>query len=120
MRSVGLVRSAFEMMLERAVYRQVRADISAVKALMPRVITEVASRALQVHGSLGVSEEMPFIAMIAEGHHMGLADGPTEVHKLTLARELLKPVRPARGLFPSAHLLRRRQAAEAKFAALLG
>ena len=44
MRSVGLVRSAFEMMLERAVYRQVRADISAVEALMPRVITEVASR----------------------------------------------------------------------------
>ena len=165
MRSVGLVRRAFDMMLERAVsrttqgellaskqlvqemiaeswlqiesfrllvlrtawkidqyddYRRVRGDISAVKAMMPRVITDVASRALQVHGSLGVSEEMPFISMIAEGHHMGLADGPTEVHKLTLAKELVKSAQPAPDVFPSGHLPRRRHAAELKFASLLG
>ena len=41
-------------------YKRVRADIAAVKAAMPKVLHDVASRALQVHGSLGVSNEMPF------------------------------------------------------------
>src|SRR5215216_2618393 len=36
-------------------YKKVRKDISAVKAMMPRVLHDVASRALQIHGSLGVS-----------------------------------------------------------------
>jgi acyl-CoA dehydrogenase len=35
---------------------------------------------------------------------MGLADGPTEVHKSTLARQILKDVVPAPGLFPSEHI----------------
>ena len=47
---------------------------------------------------------------------MGLADGPTEVHKVTLARQLLKEHKPAPDVFPSEHLLRLREAAEAKFA----
>lgn len=47
---------------------------------------------------------------------LGLADGPTEVHKVTLARLLLKDVKPAPDAFPSEHLLRLREAAEAKFA----
>ena len=64
-------------------YKRVRKDISAVKAAMPKVFHDVAARALQIHGSLGVSEEMPFSAMVIESFHMGLADGPTEVHKVT-------------------------------------
>ena len=50
------------------------------------MLHDVAARALQIHGSLGVSNEMPFGAMVLESFHMGLADGPTEVHKVTLAR----------------------------------
>ena len=71
-------------------YQRVRGDISAVKAAMPKVLHDVASRALQLHGSLGVSHEMPFASMVLESFHMGLADGATEVHKVTLAREVLK------------------------------
>ena len=93
-------------------YRKVRADISAVKAAMPQVLHDVAPRALQIHGSLGASEEMPFGAMIMESFHMGLVDGATEVHKITLARELLKGYKPASGLFPATHLPR--LAAEAR------
>ena len=86
-------------------YKRVRKDISAVKAAMPKVLHDVAARALQIHGSLGVSNEMPFSAMVIESFHMGLADGPTEVHKVTVARQVLREyaARPT-GLFPTGHL----------------
>ena len=97
-------------------YKRVRRDISAVKAMMPRVFHDVAARALQMHGSLGVSNEMPFSAMLIESFHMGLADGPTEVHKATLARQVLSDYTPAPGLFPTTHLPALRAAAIAKYA----
>jgi acyl-CoA dehydrogenase len=100
-------------------YTRVRKDISAVKTMMPRVLHDVASRALQVHGSLGVSNEMPFVGYVIESFHMGLADGPTEVHKLTLAREVLSDYKPAESLFPSYHIPRHREQARAIFADLL-
>ena len=100
-------------------YQKVRGDISAVKAAMPKVLHDVASRALQLHGSLGVSHEMPFASMVLESFHMGLADGATEVHKVTLAREVLKGYRGTEDLFPTQHLPRLRSEAEARFAAVL-
>ena len=100
-------------------YKRVRKDISAVKALMPRVFHDVAARALQIHGSLGVSNEMPFAAMVIESFHMGLADGPTEVHKATLARLLLSEHAPNEGVFPSGHVPTLRAAARERFAELL-
>ncbi len=96
-------------------YKRVRKDISAVKATMPRVFHDVASRALQIHGSLGVSDEMPFAAMVIESFHMGLADGPTEVHKVTVARQLLSEHSPIESLFPTGHLPTRRDAAIARY-----
>ncbi|MET0726793.1 MAG: acyl-CoA dehydrogenase family protein [Acidimicrobiales bacterium] len=97
-------------------YKAVRGDISAVKAMMQKVLHDVSSRALQIHGSLGTSHEMPFVQYLTESFVLGLADGPTEVHKVTLARQLLKGYPPAPDLFPSEHVLRRKEAAEAKFA----
>jgi acyl-CoA dehydrogenase len=47
---------------------------------------------------------------------MGIADGPTEVHKITMARQILKNYVPVDTLFPSGHLLARREAAQAKLA----
>ncbi|MFV0260768.1 MAG: acyl-CoA dehydrogenase family protein [Acidimicrobiales bacterium] len=100
-------------------YKRVRKDISAVKALMPRVYHDVSARALQIHGSLGVSNEMPFAGMVIESFHMGLADGPTEVHKATLARLLLSESTPTDGMFPTQHTLALREEARARFADLL-
>ncbi|MBL7493256.1 acyl-CoA dehydrogenase family protein [Frankia sp. AgB1.9] len=162
MRTVGLVREAFDMMCERALsrvtkgeqlarkqlvqamiadswieieqfrllvlrtawridqyndYSRVRADIAAVKATMPKVLHDVAARAVQIHGSLGISNEMPFGAWVLESFQMGLADGATEVHKTNLARTLLAGYEPADGLFPSGHLPARRAAARERFAA---
>jgi acyl-CoA dehydrogenase len=97
-------------------YKAIRADISAVKAMMQKVLHDVSARALQLHGSLGTSHEMPFVQYLTESFVLGLADGPTEVHKVTLARQLLKDCKPSPDVFPSEHLLRLRRAAEAKFA----
>jgi acyl-CoA dehydrogenase len=81
-------------------YKTTRKNIAAVKTVMPRILNDIASRALQIHGSLGISHDMPFAEWIINSFHVGLADGPTEVHKVTVAREVLKDVQPAQGLFP--------------------
>jgi acyl-CoA dehydrogenase len=96
-------------------YQRVRADISAVKAAMPKVLHDVASRALQIHGSLGVSNEMPFGAMVLESFHMGLADGATEVHKVTLARQILGEYKASDDLFPTLHIPKLRAQAYEKY-----
>jgi acyl-CoA dehydrogenase len=100
-------------------YQKVRGDISAVKIAMPKVLHDVAARAVQLHGSLGVSHEMPFASMVLESFHMGLADGATEVHKVTLAREVLKDYSGTDDLFPTQHLPRLREDAERRFADVL-
>ena len=46
-------------------YQRVRKDIAAVKVLMPGVLHDIAQRAMQVHGALGVSNEMPFARMLS-------------------------------------------------------
>jgi acyl-CoA dehydrogenase len=97
-------------------YKMVRKDISAIKALMPRVFHDAAARALQVHGSLGVSNEMPFSEMLIESFHMGLADGPTEVHKVTVARGVLEAYKATDGLFPTGHIPTLRERALARYA----
>jgi acyl-CoA dehydrogenase len=164
MRTVGLVRYAFDMLCERALsrhsagsqlsrkqavehliadswiqieqfrllvlqtawridkfndYRKVRADISAVKAAMPGVLHDVAARALQVHGALGASDEMPFGQMIMNSYQMGLVDGATEIHKSTLARQVLRGYVATEDLFPTQHLPRLRAAAREKYADVL-
>jgi acyl-CoA dehydrogenase len=100
-------------------YKRVRKDIAAVKVAMPKVLHDVAQRALHLHGALGVSNEMPFMQMMAGAEALGIADGPTEVHKITLATQLLKDYKPAEGLWPSAHLPTRREEARARYAEVL-
>ncbi|MER5183400.1 acyl-CoA dehydrogenase family protein [Streptomyces sp. NPDC002896] len=100
-------------------YRKVRKDISAVKIVMPQVLHDIAQRAAQVHGALGMSNEMPFQRMILGAGVMGMADGPTEVHKVTVARQVLRGHRPTDGLWPTGHLPSRTEAARAKYAAHL-
>jgi acyl-CoA dehydrogenase len=81
-------------------YRAVRKHIAAVKATMPSVLHDIASAALQVHGSMGLSDDMPFTDWIAQSYRTGLSDGPTEVHKVTVAREVLRDYEPDDEAFP--------------------
>jgi acyl-CoA dehydrogenase len=97
-------------------YKVVRRDISAVKAAMPQVLRNTASRALQIHGSLGLSNEMPFSGMVMESFHMGLADGPTEVHKVTVARQVLGDYEASEDMFPTKHIPKLRDEALRRYA----
>ncbi|MDO7843165.1 acyl-CoA dehydrogenase family protein [Sphingomonas immobilis] len=98
-------------------YFKVRKDIAAVKFTMPQVMHDIAGRALHLHGSLGLSTEMPFAQWVIESYYLGLADGPTEVHEITVARELLKGIEPDPTPFPDYHLPRRAEAARALYGA---
>jgi acyl-CoA dehydrogenase len=93
-----------------------RKEIAAVKVATAKILKDIVFRAMHVHGSLGVSNEMPLIGMWTMAPVMGIADGPTEVHKITVARQVLKSYQPAEGLFPSEHLPPRVAAAKARFA----
>jgi acyl-CoA dehydrogenase len=100
-------------------YKKVRKDIAAVKVAMPKVLHDVVYRAMHLHGSLGVSDEMPFAGMLMGAAVMGIADGPTEVHKVTVARQVLREYKGVDGLFPSSHIPSRRAAVRERFAHLL-
>jgi acyl-CoA dehydrogenase len=86
---------------------------------MPKVFHDVAVRALQLHGSLGVTPEMPFVDQVMESFVMGLADGPTEVHKITLARQILREYKATQGLFPTGHIPALREAAIKKYGEII-
>jgi acyl-CoA dehydrogenase len=100
-------------------YKLVRKDIAAVKVAMPKVYHDIAAAALHIHGALGVSNEMPFMGMITGAFVMGIADGPTEVHKVTVAKQVLRDYPADNALFPAYHLPRLREAAADKYAAEL-
>ena len=97
-------------------YRKVRKDIAAVKVVMPTVLHDIALRSLQVHGALGVSNEMPLHQMVLGSAVLGLADGPTEVHKVTVARQVLRGHKASDDGWPTEHLPRKLAAARARFA----
>jgi len=82
-------------------WKAIRKNVSAVKAIMPQVLHDISSRALHLHGSLGLSHEMPFAEWVINSFHVGLADGPTEVHKMVVAREVLKDYKADDAQFPS-------------------
>ena len=96
-------------------YNKVRKDIAAIKVAMPKVYHDVATKAAHLHGALGVSNEMPFMHMVNSALVMGIADGPTEVHKVTLAKQVLKDYTPDNELFPAYHIPKLRDAAQKRF-----
>lgn len=97
-------------------YQKVRRDIAAVKVAMPQVLHDVVQRAMHLHGALGVSNEMPFVRMMVAAESLGIADGATELHKMTVARRTLREYEPVSTPFPSQHLPTRRAEAQARLA----
>jgi len=67
-----------------------RFEISAIKVVAPRVALRVVDRAMQAHGGAGVSQDTPLAAMYAGARTLRFADGPDEVHKMSIARNELK------------------------------
>ena len=62
---------------------------------------------------------MPFFGMIHGAGVMGLADGPTEVHKVTVARQVLRDYKESDDIWPTQWLPKRQEAAKAKYAKYL-
>jgi acyl-CoA dehydrogenase len=67
-----------------------RTDISAIKVFVPAAMHRVVDRAIQVHGALGVSSDTPLEAMYRGARTLRLADGPDEVHRILIAKNVLK------------------------------
>jgi acyl-CoA dehydrogenase len=96
-----------------------RQDISLIKFYGAGVLHDVVDRALQIHGSLGYSTDMPLEAMYRFSRGARFYDGPDEVHRQSVARQILRGYEPPPGEVPSEHVPTRRAAAREKFAELL-
>jgi acyl-CoA dehydrogenase len=70
--------------------KRARVEIAAIKVAVPQVALKIVDRAIQVHGGGGVSDDFPLAAMYAGLRTLRLADGPDEVHKLSIARQELR------------------------------
>ena len=66
-----------------------RTDISAIKVFVPAAYTRVVDRAIQVWGAAGVSNDLPLAAMYQGARTLRIADGPDEVHKILIAKNVL-------------------------------
>ena len=164
MRWLGVARRAFDMMCERATYRQAHGsllaekqtvqnwiadsaaemqaarlmtlhaawvmdnqgaraamvDIALIKFYGAKVLHDVVDRALQTHGSLGYSTDLPLEQMYRFARAARIYDGPDEVHRQTVARRILHSYSPPPDDVPSEHLPTRREQARERFAELLG
>jgi len=67
-----------------------RTDISAIKVFVPQAYHRVVDRAIQVWGAAGVSGDLPLFAMYQGARTLRIADGPDEVHKILIAKNVLK------------------------------
>jgi acyl-CoA dehydrogenase len=74
--------------------RHARTEIAAIKVAAPNVALKVIDRAIQVHGGGGVSDDYTLAWAYAHLRTLRLADGPDEVHKLSIARRELAPYLP--------------------------
>ena len=67
-----------------------RTEISAIKVAAPSTALRVIDRAIQAHGGMGVSGDVPLAAMYAGIRTLRIADGPDEVHRQVIARRELR------------------------------
>jgi acyl-CoA dehydrogenase len=66
-----------------------RTDISAIKVFVPSAYMRVVDRAIQVWGAAGVSNDLPLSAMFLGARTLRIADGPDEVHRILIAKNVL-------------------------------
>ena len=69
--------------------RAARQQISMIKVVAANVVMDVLDRAIQTHGSLGMTEDTPLATMWRYSRMLRIADGPDEVHKMVIARREL-------------------------------
>jgi acyl-CoA dehydrogenase len=85
-------------LIDNSSAREVRQYVAACKVRASQVMSKIGSRATHLHGALGVSNLMP---LGGNGEIMATVDGPTEVHQVTIARQVMKQHRPAPDNWPT-------------------
>ncbi len=73
-----------------AIDMDARQDISVVKVLATEMLWRVADRAIQVHGGIGVTKDLPLEKIYRDARLDRIVDGPNEVHRWVIARNLLR------------------------------
>jgi len=81
-------------MMDTVGNQHARMEIAAIKVAAPNVALKVLDRAIQVHGGGGVTEDFGLAFAYAHLRTLRLADGPDEVHKVSIARRELAPYIP--------------------------
>jgi acyl-CoA dehydrogenase len=94
-----------------------REDVALIKFYGAKVLHDVIDRAIQVHGALGYSGDMPLEQMYRFARSARIYDGPDEVHRQSVARRILRGYEPHQ--VPSDHVRARLQDARTRFAHLL-
>jgi acyl-CoA dehydrogenase len=77
-------------MMDTVGNKAARAEIAMIKIVAPTMALGVIDRAIQLFGGAGVSQDTPLAHFFAHARTLRLADGPDEVHKMSLARQELK------------------------------
>ena len=69
---------------------EARVEVSLLKFFAARALNDVVDRAVQVHGALGLTDETPLATMLLQARGGRIYDGPDEVHRMVVARRILK------------------------------
>ena len=77
-------------LVDRVGGKNARIEVAGIKVAVPNVALKIIDRAIQIHGGAGVSDDTPLAWMWAHMRTLRLADGPDEVHKLSIARRELR------------------------------
>ena len=77
-------------LMDTADNRVARREIAAIKVAAPATAAWVIDRAIQAHGGAGVSDDFPLASLWAHARTLQLADGPDEVHRRSIARDILR------------------------------
>jgi acyl-CoA dehydrogenase len=116
---------AFRLMTLRAAWiwdnegpKAARQAVSEIKYWGAQILHDVVDRAIQVHGALGYSADLPLEEMYRTARNFRISDGADEVHIEQVARMILRRYQAVDG-YPSEHIPTRRAAAEQRFAAHL-
>ncbi|MGF6889354.1 acyl-CoA dehydrogenase [Nocardia sp. GAS34] len=94
-----------------------RLEIGMIKYWGAKVLHDVIDRSIQIHGSLGFSADLPLEHMYRAARGARILDGPDEVHKVAVAKQILRTYEPRE--IPTEHVPTRAAAAREKFAAYL-
>lgn len=90
-------------MIDQGGAKSAKSEIAAIKVIAPRVACNVIDRAIQVHGGLGVSDDIPLAKMYGWQRALKLFDGPDQVHLRSISRWELKRPREVQLPGPRGH-----------------